>query len=249
MICVDALSVGNRLLPLSFKVEKGEVLHVIGPNGSGKSTLLSALSGLLGYKGEIYYGDRNIEQLSLEELATVRAYLVQQERPAFTMTVLQFLSLSVPNSHTLADLGEPLESLCSQLQINDKLVRDTTTLSGGEWQRVRLAAMCIQVMPQWNPYGKLLILDEPAAPLDIGQESLLYELIEQISKLGITVVMANHDLNRTLQYADKVLLLENGTSKGFGDVQEIMNPELLEKVYKTKIRRVELEGEPHLIFR
>ena len=249
MICVDALSVGNRLLPLSFKVEKGDVLHVIGPNGSGKSTLLSALSGLLGYKGEIHYGDRNIEQLSLEELAAVRAYLVQQERPAFTMTVLQFLSLSVPNGHTLTDLGKPLETLCSQLQINDKVVRDTTTLSGGEWQRVRLAAMCIQVMPQWNPYGKLLILDEPAAPLDIGQESLLYELIEQISKLGITVVMANHDLNRTLQYADKVLLLENGTSKGFGDVKEIMNPELLAKVYKTKIRRVELEGAPHLIFR
>ncbi|MBD1556752.1 vitamin B12 ABC transporter ATP-binding protein BtuD [Vibrio sp. S9_S30] len=249
MICVNALSVGNRLLPLSFNVKKGEVLHVIGPNGSGKSTLLSALSGLLGYKGDVHYGDRNIEQYSLEELAAVRAYLVQQERPTFTMTVLQFLSLSVPNRHTLADLGEPLETLCSQLQIDDKLGRDTTTLSGGEWQRVRLAAMCIQVMPQWNPYGEVLILDEPAAPLDIGQESLLYELIEQIAKLGITVVMANHDLNRTLQYADKVLLLENGTSKGFGDVHEMMDPKLLAKVYKTKIRRVEIEGEPHLIFR
>ncbi len=249
MICVKALSVGTRLLPLSFQIKKGEVLHVIGPNGSGKSTLLSALSGLLDYKGDVDYEGQNIKNYSLEELATVRAYLVQQERPSFSMSVLQFLSLSVPNNKTLDELGEPFELLCVQLQIDDKFVRDISTLSGGEWQRVRLAAMCIQVMPQWNPYGELLILDEPAAPLDIGQESLLYELISQIAKMGITVVMANHDLNRTLQYADKVLLLEKGTAKGFGDCNEIMDPELLAEIYKTTIRRVDLEGEPYLVFR
>ncbi|EGU60340.1 putative vitamin B12 ABC transporterATP-binding protein BtuD [Vibrio nigripulchritudo ATCC 27043] len=249
MIYVNSLSVGTRLLPLSFQIEKGDVLHVIGPNGSGKSTLLSAISGLLPFKGNVELDGEDIQSLTLEQLALARAYLTQQERPAFSMSVIQFLSLSVPVGHTLNDLGKSLDELLEQLNISDKLSRETHTLSGGEWQRVRLAAMCIQIMPEWNRYGKLLILDEPAAPLDIGQEALLYELIQQISELGITVVMANHDLNRTLQYASKVLLLDNGTLKGFGNTDDVMQPELLAKTYQTSIRRVDIDGHPHLIFR
>lgn len=75
---------------------------------------------------------------------------------------------------------------------------------------MRLAGSCLQIWPSLNPYAKLLILDEPAAPLDIAQEGLLYSLIQQVAAKGITVIMANHDLNRSLRHADKVLLLSQG---------------------------------------
>ncbi|MGF1755966.1 vitamin B12 ABC transporter ATP-binding protein BtuD, partial [Vibrio makurazakiensis] len=213
MIRIKSVHVGERLLPLSFNLAPGTITHVIGPNGSGKSTLLSSLSGVgAEYKGQIMLGEADLSQMSLPDLALYRAYLSQSARPAFNLEVFQYLSLSIPSS---AKNNEPLiqqalNEIADMLDISDKLHRSIQALSGGEWQRVRLAAMCLQIWPSLNPYAKLLILDEPAAPLDIAQEALLYKLIDRVAELGITVIMANHDLNKTLRHADQVLLLDKG---------------------------------------
>jgi len=250
MIRVDSLSVGSRLLPLSLDVEKGQIMHVIGPNGSGKSTFLSAIAGLLDCTGEVYYGDLSVKESSVALLASYRAFLSQSDRPAFNLMVAQYLALSVPNSaqHQSRTVDEVVAELATLLELQDKLHRPIHHLSGGEWQRVRLCAICLQVWPSLNPHAQLLILDEPAAPLDIGQESLLYRLIKKVSDMGITVVMSNHDLNRTLSYADKVLLLNKGVIQQYGPADEVLSEKQLSSVFNTEVIKATVNDKPVLVF-
>lgn len=250
MIHINGVSVGSRLLPLSFKCEAGEILHVIGPNGSGKSTLLSAIAGLLPFKGQVEIFDLDVTSASLETLASYRAMLTQSDRPAFNLEVAQYLSLSIPTQtrDQALEVNRVVNELATLLELEDKLHRSIHHLSGGEWQRVRLCAICLQVWPSLNPFAKLLILDEPAAPLDIGQEGLLYRLIQHVASMGITVIMSNHDLNRTAKYADKAVLLEKGVMQAEGVVQSVLEPQLLSRVYHTQVERVIVKGQPILLF-
>ncbi|ENK3145788.1 vitamin B12 ABC transporter ATP-binding protein BtuD [Vibrio alginolyticus] len=254
MMHVKHMSVGSRLLPLSFECKAGEIVHVVGPNGSGKSTLLAAISGTLshreGMSGEVYVGNKNLLTLPLSEQAHVRGYLCQQSRPAFNVDVFQYLALSLPSGAEIADIKvrDAVNMVVELVQLQDKLHRSIQTLSGGEWQRVRLAGVCLQVWRTINPFSQFLILDEPAAPLDIAQEGLLYQLINAMAAQGIGVLVANHDLNRTLKHADKVLLLNNGVLHSSGNADTVLTEEALGEVFNTQVRRVIVDEQPYLIF-
>lgn len=250
MIEVNRCHVGQRLLPLSFQLNSGEVLHVIGPNGSGKSTLLAALAGVVPSQGSLAIEGASILCLSLPSQARLRAYLSQNDRPAFNLTVYQYLALSLPSGvqPSEAIVNQALQELISLLDLQQKLSRSIHCLSGGEWQRVRIAGSCLQIWPTLNPCGRLLILDEPAAPLDVAQERLLYGLIQRIAAHGIAVIMANHDLNRSLRYADKVMLLHRGVMHSYGVPTEVLQAENLRQVFDTSIQQVDIAGQPYLIF-
>lgn len=251
---VKHISVGSRLLPLSFECKAGEIVHVVGPNGSGKSTLLAAISGTLshrdGMSGEVCVGDKNLLTLPLSEQAHVRGYLCQQSRPAFNVDVFQYLALSLPSGAEIADVKvrDAVNMVVKLVQLQDKLHRSIQTLSGGEWQRVRLAGVCLQVWRTINPFSQFLILDEPAAPLDIAQEGLLYQLINAMAAQGIGVLVANHDLNRTLKHADKVLLLNNGVLHSSGNADTVLTEEALGEVFNTQVKKVIVDEQPYLIF-
>jgi vitamin B12 transport system ATP-binding protein len=254
MMHVKHMSVGSRLLPLSFECKAGEIVHIVGPNGSGKSTLLAAISGTLshreGMSGEVYVGNKNLLTLPLSEQAHVRGYLCQQSRPAFNVDVFQYLALSLPSGAEIADIKvrDAVNMVVELVQLQDKLHRSIQTLSGGEWQRVRLAGVCLQVWRTINPFSQVLILDEPAAPLDIAQEGLLYQLINAMAAQGIGVLVANHDLNRTLKHADKVLLLNNGVLHSSGNADTVLTEEALGEVFNTQVKKVIVDEQPYLIF-
>ncbi|MDW1590209.1 MULTISPECIES: vitamin B12 ABC transporter ATP-binding protein BtuD [unclassified Vibrio] len=254
MMHVKHMSVGSRLLPLSFECKAGEIVHIVGPNGSGKSTLLAAISGMLshrdGMSGEVYVGNKNLLTLPLSEQAHVRGYLCQQSRPAFNVDVFQYLALSLPSGAEIADIKvrDAVNMVVELVQLQDKLHRSIQTLSGGEWQRVRLAGVCLQVWRTINPFSQFLILDEPAAPLDIAQEGLLYQLINAMAAQGIGVLVANHDLNRTLKHADKVLLLNNGVLHSSGSADTVLTEEALGEVFNTQVKKVIVDEQPYLIF-
>lgn len=251
---VKHMSVGSRLLPLSFECKAGEIVHIVGPNGSGKSTLLAAISGTLshrdGMSGEVYVGNKNLLTLPLSEQAHVRGYLCQQSRPAFNVDVFQYLALSLPSGAEIVDIKvrDAVNMVVELVQLQDKLHRSIQTLSGGEWQRVRLAGVCLQVWRTINPFSQFLILDEPAAPLDIAQEGLLYQLINTMAAQGIGVLVANHDLNRTLKHADKVLLLNNGVLHSSGSADTVLTEEALGEVFNTQVKKVIVDEQPYLIF-
>ncbi|WP_305465065.1 vitamin B12 ABC transporter ATP-binding protein BtuD [Photobacterium leiognathi] len=250
MLNVKNITVDARLQPLSFSVQKGEIVHLIGPNGSGKSTAIGLISGLFTAAGNVILEGVDLADYDLASLARIRSYMSQQDKPNFAIPVFQYLSLAFT---ALGEISETLkqqaiDDVCDCLAISDKLTRSIQQLSGGEWQRVRLASACLQVWPSLNPDAKFLLLDEPAASLDIGQEAAMYRLIRGIAAQGIAVIMANHDLNRTLREADKVVLLDKGRCIGFGDPKTVMSISCLESVFATRIIQVEHQGIPNLLF-
>lgn len=233
----------GRLGPLTASVQAGEILHLVGPNGAGKSTLLTRMAGIRQGKGEILFQSRRLEACSPVALARQRALLTQQQTPPFAMPVWHYLTLHQHDSSHSA----LLEAIADKLDLNDKLSRPTRALSGGEWQRVRLAAAVLQIHPQGNPHGKLLLLDEPMNSLDVAQQAALDRLLSELFNAGITVVMSSHDLNHSLRHAHSVWLLRDGALLASGPRDDILTPPNLAKAYGMPFRRLDIEGHRMLI--
>ncbi|MBE1274470.1 vitamin B12 ABC transporter ATP-binding protein BtuD [Enterovibrio baiacu] len=245
MIEAKNVALSTRLMPLNLRVEPGEIVHLLGANGSGKSTLLELLSGLTEGQGHVSIDAKHLDDIDSKHLARQRAYLSQQQRPAFAIGVYQYLRLSLSALKAIdpTSLEKAVSDVCMMLGIEDKLNRSTDQLSGGEWQRVRLAGVCLQIWPDINPDGRFLLLDEPATALDIAQQSVMYKMVRQIAEKGIAVVMSNHDINRTLTDADRVLLLKNGHVVAQGKPESVMDVETLEQVFGTRLKRIHVDGQ------
>ncbi|OOF35026.1 vitamin B12 ABC transporter ATP-binding protein BtuD [Salinivibrio costicola subsp. alcaliphilus] len=253
MVHAQDVSLPPRLFPLSLSVEAGQVVHLIGPNGSGKSTLLQLLSGLeMPETGHIAINSQRLGGQTRQTLAQWRGYLMQHQRPAFVMAVFEYLSLvldSLPRQSLQQMAGsardEAVNHIASRLAVSDKLHRRIDSLSGGEWQRVRLAGALLQVLPSLNPHACLLLLDEPATGLDVAQQEIIYQEISMMAATyGIAIVMANHDLNRTLVHADKVLLLNQGRLVATGRPGQVLTDRQLSEVFATPLEQVSTVNGP-----
>ncbi|WP_088236904.1 vitamin B12 ABC transporter ATP-binding protein BtuD [Kosakonia oryzendophytica] len=242
---LQLLDVGaaGRLGPITSTIGRGEILHLVGPNGAGKSTLLTRLAGLSGGQGCVLFDGQPLERWPATQLARHRAYLAQQQTPPFAMPVWHYLSLHQPDGAQSALLLE----IAGKLGLNDKLDRAVNQLSGGEWQRVRLAAVILQIHPRGNPSGQLLLLDEPMNGLDIAQQAALDKLLCELVASGITLVMSSHDLNHTLRHTHQAWLLNGGKLIANGAGQDVLVPSMLEVAYGVPFRRLEIEGHSMLI--
>ncbi|BET43965.1 MULTISPECIES: vitamin B12 ABC transporter ATP-binding protein BtuD [Atlantibacter] len=242
LMSLDAVQEAGRIGPITAEIRKGEWLHLVGPNGAGKSTLLAGLAGLRQPAGQIAFLGTPLEQWPGEALARHRAWLTQQQTPPFAMPVWHYLAL-----HRHGSTDEPLfNDITDALRLTTKLTRPVNQLSGGEWQRVRLAAVILQIHPRTNPQGTLLLLDEPMNSLDVTQQAALDTLLQQLCEQGVSVVMSSHDLNHTLRRAHRVWLLQNGKMIAEGDSESVMTPAHLAKVYGIDFQRVQIEGH-HLL--
>ncbi len=250
MMYIKSVNVEGRLNNIDIEVPFNQQAHIIGPNGSGKSTLLAVLAGVMPFEGQVLIGETDISSISLSELSKIRAYLAQNEKPVFNITVHEYLRLSLPSHIKLMPevVTNVVNHLIDLLNIRNKLTSSIHQLSGGEWQRVRIVGCCLQVWPELNPDGKLLILDEPSAPLDIGQEKYLYSLLNEAVEQGLSIVMANHDLNRTLRHSDHAILLSNAKLISQGKADEVITAGNIENVFQTGVQQIEIENKKYLIF-
>ncbi|HGM5489134.1 TPA: vitamin B12 ABC transporter ATP-binding protein BtuD [Serratia fonticola] len=233
MLQLSEVGVEGRLMPFSGQIAAGLQVHLIGPNGAGKSTLLARLAGMLPGVGEVRLSGRLLEAYTGAELARHRAYLCQQQPPVALMPVFQYLALHQPVGADTSELESTILYLARSLKLADKLSRMLTQLSGGEWQRVRLAAVLLQVWPTVNPLSQLLLLDEPTNSLDVAQKVALDRLLHEFCQHGRSALVCAHDLNHTLQQADRVWLLQAGQLVAAGKTHDVMEPGLLSNVYEV----------------
>lgn len=236
LLQLNNVSVGTRLASFSAQVRDGLQIHLIGPNGAGKSTLLASLAGLLPASGEILLVGEPLPHYEGHELARQRAYLCQQQSALSMMPVFQYLSLYQPAGANPQAVAVAIGYICSKLRLIDKLSRMLSHLSGGEWQRVRLAAVFLQVWPDINPDSKLLLLDEPYSGLDVAQKVALDALLLEFCRSGRTVILSGHDLNHTLQQADQVWLLAQGQVIAQGETPQVMQEKILSQVFEVNFQ-------------
>jgi iron complex transport system ATP-binding protein len=215
---------------VSFALQSGELAAIVGPNGSGKTTLLRAMLGLVRpAAGCVRLDGRDLTRWTRRQLAGAVAALPQREEPAFPLTVRETLlmgrwsQLGPLQSITAADEHAIAQAL-ARCDVGGFEARRIDSLSGGEWQRVRLAR-ALAAAP------RLLLLDEPTAALDIGHEMELFDLLRRLASEGLGVLAITHDLNLAASYADRVLLLQRGAVVAEGPPADVITSALVSQVF------------------
>jgi iron complex transport system ATP-binding protein len=238
----------NALDGVSFDVPRGGITAVAGPNGSGKSTLVRALlrrQPLL--QGKIFVDGEDLSSLNQREFARRIAVAPQREEAAFPMRVGEYVSLGrfprlgLWESPSVED-QEAVDRALERAGIAEFTDRATDELSGGEWQRVRIARALAQE-------GSALVLDEPTTFLDIPHEMSLFELLDSLARDGMAIMIVSHQLNLLARFASTIVLLNRGRVAASGSPSEVMQGPLLESVYDWPlvITRDPAAGAPALL--
>jgi iron complex transport system ATP-binding protein len=233
---------------VTFDVPRATMTAVAGPNGSGKSTLVRALlrrQGLL--RGRITVAGTDLSTLSQREFARTIAVTPQREDAAFPMRVDEYVSLGrfprlgLWESPSTAD-NEAVETALRRAGVSEFTERRTDELSGGEWQRVRIARALAQE-------GSALVLDEPTTFLDMPHEMSLFELLHALARDGLAVLIVSHQLNLLARFADSIVLLDHGHVAARGTPSEVMRAPILEGIYDWPlvITRDPAAGAPALL--
>jgi iron complex transport system ATP-binding protein len=219
---------------VSLTLRAGEIVSVVGPNGGGKSTLLRALLGAQSIRaGTVRLMERDIATWSRAEVAQQVGVVVQQEEPApglrVTDAVLfgRYARLSPLASPAAADHAAVHRALerVDVVHLRDRFVAQ---LSGGEWQRVRLARALAQ-----EP--RALVLDEPTSALDVRHEMELFELVATLRADGLGCLVITHRLNLAARYADRLVLLHRGRVVAEGTPTSVLVRQRLSEVFEWPV--------------
>ena len=215
---------------VSLEARRGETTAVVGPNGSGKSSLVRALVGRVPLsRGAIRIDGRASDAGSRRSLATRVAVVTQREEPTFPLGVRAYVALGrYPHLGLWRGVGRAdvaaVEDAITRTGIESLETRAITELSGGEWQRVRLARAIAQG-------GEAIVLDEPTTFLDIGHEMAVFELLHHLSREGHAILLVSHQLNLVARFADRMILLHEGRVAAAGVPADVMQGAILERVY------------------
>ncbi len=212
------------LRDVHLTIDEGELALVVGTTGSGKSTLLRAINGLVPHftgghlQGRVVVGGRATAENLPRELADVVGVVSQDPLSGFVTDVVEDeLAYSMEQVAVAPDImRKRVEETLDLLSIAELRARPMRTLSGGQQQRVAIAAAL-------TGHPRVLVLDEPTSALDpTGAEEVLAAITRLVHDLGVTVVIAEHRLERVVQYADLVLHVRSDGSVDTGDPATIL---------------------------
>jgi iron complex transport system ATP-binding protein len=220
---------------ISLAVAPGEMLAIVGPNGAGKSTLLRALNGALKPRsGNVEVFGRPIGAYDRRALARIIATVAQENSVAFQFSVMEIVlmgraphlgSFHLESPHDLAIADVALR----RFNLVELAGRPIDELSGGERKRVFLARALAQ-----EP--RIILLDEPSAFLDMRHAVEIFACLSTLrEQQGLCVVAALHDLNAAALYADRILMLKDGASVGYGSAEEVFTAGRLSEVYELEV--------------
>ncbi len=220
---------------ISLSLGPGEVLCLLGPNGAGKTTLFRTLLGLqrrLG--GQITIDEDRLERLKPVEIARRMAYVPQAHVTEFAFSVLDVVLMGrTARLKPFASPGPADERIAreklDELGIGSLAEADYTKISGGQRQLALIARALAQGAP-------ILVLDEPTASLDFGNQAMVLGRIRDLAASGYGIVLSTHDPDHALMVASRVAIIADGGLIAIGLPQDVVTGELLSAIYRTDVR-------------
>ena len=230
---------------VDMAVNRGEFVCIIGPNGCGKTTTLKAVMGLLPItQGSVHVAGTDITHMAERDRAKHFAYIPQAHTPPFPFTVADVVMMGrTPYINKLARVTaedkvvayEALE-LMGITALADKAY---TELSGGQQQLVLIARALTQ-------QAEMLIMDEPTAALDFGNQQMVLSRMRTLSRAGKAVIMVTHDPDHALFCADRVVVMEEGVIIKAGTPGDCITTEVIDRIYGAQAKVMDVEVEPGL---
>jgi iron complex transport system ATP-binding protein len=220
---------------ISLTLGPGEVLCLLGPNGAGKTTLFRTLLGLqrpLG--GSVQVDGRRLERLRPIEIAQCMAYVPQAHVTEFSYSVLDVVMMGrTARLKTFASPGPADQRIALQrldeLGIAALADADYTRISGGQRQLALIARALAQGAP-------ILVLDEPTASLDFGNQAMVLERIRDLAAAGYGIVLSTHDPDHALLVGTRVAVIADGGLRAVGLPQDVVTGPTLSAIYRTDVR-------------
>ena len=224
---------------VDFDVADGEFCCIIGANGCGKTTLLKNLLGLIKpFGGTVEMDGEDVLAMNEKQMAKCFAYIPQAHTPPFPFKVRDVVLLGrTPYLNQLA-IVSPADRLVAyrameHLSITELADETYTELSGGQRQLVLIARALTQ-------QPRLLIMDEPTASLDFGNQQLVLSRMKSLASEGMAVIMVTHDPDHALFCADRVIVMQDGNIIEDGTSEQTITTEVLRKIYRTNVRVVDV---------
>ncbi len=235
--CFYTYEDGSQALKgVNITINEGEKIAFLGANGSGKSTMFLCLNGILRpQKGQILFNERPINY-SKKDLLKLRSQvgIVFQEpdKQLFCSSVYQEISFGILNLGIDEEKAkEIIENIIEELEITPFKNKPTHFLSGGQKKQVSIADVVVM-----SP--KVIILDEPASALDPKHTEIVRNMIDNLSKKNMTVIVSTHDMNYALEWADRVIIFQSGKVLAEGSPEKILSDE--ELIIKTNLLQPEV---------
>lgn len=227
---------------ISLVLERGEIFCLIGPNGTGKSTLIRCIGGLLtAYAGQITLEGTDIATMDSARIAKIIGYVPQSHLPTFPFPVREVVVMG--RSPHLGSFSSPsdadmqvAEKAMASVGISHLADRPCTDISGGEWQLVLIARALTQ-----EP--RILLLDEPISHLDLGNQLKILGTIRELSRKGLTILMATHFPDHAFLLSGRVgVMLEKGIPL-IGPAEDVITEMTMKKAYNAEVRIMTMEGD------
>jgi iron complex transport system ATP-binding protein len=240
---------GGRLVvqDVSLALHAGEAVALVGPNAAGKSTLVRALAGLLPpAAGEVRLGGRRLRDCGRDAVARAIALVTTDDAPAATLSVEERARLGrFPHRGPLRPFtardDAAVARALARTGVEALAARPLATLSAGERQLAALARGLAQ-----EPL--VLLLDEPAAHLDIGHQLRLFRVLDVVRREGVAVLAVIHDLPRAAAWAERLLLLSEGRIVADGGPAEVLGGAAAAAAFEVMIRAEAVAGRPQPVY-